>query len=139
MPRLARDSGILRWREAVSLWGRDLYQYLSDIYTRRARFCVVFLSKEYAEKLWTRHELKAVQARAFKESEEYLLPARFDETSVPGLLPTIAYVDLKSLSPEAFAELVRDEARRRVRCKPGEARSPRALTRGVASRCGHLR
>ena len=92
--------------ETVSLWGKDLYQYLSDIYGNRARFCVVFLSKDYAEKLWTRHELKVVQARVFKESEEYLLPARFDETSVPGLLPTVGYVDLKSLLPEAFAELV---------------------------------
>lgn len=79
---------------------------MSDIYSEKARFCVVFLSKDYAQKLWTRHELKAAQARAFKESEEYLLPARFDDTSIPGLLPTLGYVDLNSLTPEALADLV---------------------------------
>jgi hypothetical protein len=92
--------------QAASLWGKDLYQYLTDIYSRRARYCVIFLSKEYAHKLWTRHELKAAQARAFKESEEYLLPARFDDTEIPGLLPTVAYVDLTQLSPQQFAGLV---------------------------------
>src|SRR5678815_1402220 len=89
--------------EVASLWGRDLYEYLTDIYSKRARYCVVFLSKDYAQKVWTRHELKAAQARAFKESQPYLLPARFDDTSIPGLLPKIAYVDLSQLSPEQFA------------------------------------
>ncbi len=92
--------------QAASLWGKDLYQHLTDIYSRRARYCVVFLSQDYARKLWTRHELKAAQARAFKESEEYLLPARFDDTSIPGLLPTVAYVDLTQLPPQEFAGLV---------------------------------
>lgn len=92
--------------QVASLWGKDLYQYLTDIYSGRARYCVVFLSQDYARNLWTQHELKAAQARAFKESEEYLLPARFDDTSIPGLLPTVAYVDLNHLSPEEFADLV---------------------------------
>ncbi len=92
--------------QIASLWGKDLYQYLTGIYSERARYCVVFLSHDYAQKLWTHHELKAAQARAFKESEEYLLPARFDDTSIPGLLPTVAYVDLSKLSPERFADLV---------------------------------
>lgn len=97
--------------QVASLWGKDLYQYLTDIYSGRARYCVVFLSQDYARKLWTRHELKAAQARAFKESEEYLLPARFDDTSIPGLLPTVAYVDLNHLSPEEFADLVIEKLR----------------------------
>ena len=72
---------------------------------------MVFLSRDYAQKLWTRHELKAAQARAFKESEEYLLPARFDDTSIPGLLPTVAYVDLNQFSPEKFADLILEKLR----------------------------
>jgi hypothetical protein len=97
--------------QIASLWGKDLYQYLTEVYSTRARYCVIFLSQDYAQKLWTRHELKAAQARAFKESEEYLLPARFDETSIPGLLPTVAYVDLRQLSPEDFADLVMEKLR----------------------------
>jgi hypothetical protein len=89
------------------LWGKNLYEYLTDVYSRRARFCVIFLSRAYAEKLWTRHELKAAQARAFADAAEYILPARFDDTEIPGLLGTVAYVDLRSKTPETLATLVK--------------------------------
>jgi hypothetical protein len=58
------------------------------VYANRARFTVVFISSHYARKLWTNHERKSAQARAFKERSEYLLPARFDDTDVPGILST---------------------------------------------------
>jgi hypothetical protein len=92
--------------ETPELWGKDLYQHLSEIYRKKARYCVVFLSRDYADKLWTKHELKIIQARAFQESREYILPARFDDTEIPGLLPTIGYVDLRQLGPEDLADLL---------------------------------
>ena len=97
--------------QVSSLWGKNLYEYLSDIYTNQARYCVVFLSREYARKLWTKHELKSMQARAFQESREYILPARFDDTEIPGLLPTIAYINLTDYTPEQFADLIVDKVR----------------------------
>jgi hypothetical protein len=66
----------------------------------------MFISKHYAQKLWTNHERKSAQARAFTESREYILPARFDDTEVPGLLPTVGYVDLTKLTPTELAELI---------------------------------
>ena len=92
--------------QQVDLWGTDLYQYLSDVYCNQARFCVVFLSQAYRNKLWTRHELKSIQARAFQESREYLLPVRFDDVEIPGLLPTIAYLDGNSTSASELATLI---------------------------------
>lgn len=92
--------------EQVSLWGKDLYQHLDEIYRKRARFCVLFISEAYAKKLWTKHELRSAQARAFQEHEEYILPARFDETAIPGMQRTIAYIDLQNMSPERLAELI---------------------------------
>ena len=64
------------------------------------------------EKLWTRHELKAAQARAFADAAEYILPARFDDTEIPGLLGTVAYVDLRSKTPETLATLVKSKVDR---------------------------
>lgn len=93
--------------EAISFWGKDLYEYLQEIYSERARYTVMFISKYYARKLWTNHERKSAQARAFLENREYILPARFDRTKIPGLLPTIAYIDLKNYKPETFAELIK--------------------------------
>jgi hypothetical protein len=51
--------------EAAVLWGKDLYQHLHEIYSRRARFCIVLISENYVaqHKRWTRHELRAAQER----------------------------------------------------------------------------
>ena len=39
--------------EEAELWGKDLYAHLSDVYTKRARFTVMFISVAYGKKLWT--------------------------------------------------------------------------------------
>jgi hypothetical protein len=95
--------------EQASLWGKDLYEHLNDVYKNAARYCILFISKRYAKKLWTTHERKAAQARAFSENREYILPARFDDTPLPGLMPTVGYVDLRSFSAPQFAKLVFDK------------------------------
>lgn len=92
--------------EEVALWGKDLYQHLGEIYRRRARYCVLFISAAYAKKLWTKHELRSAQSRAFAEHAEYILPARFDDTELPGVRPTIGYVDLRQRHAVAFAEVI---------------------------------
>jgi hypothetical protein len=92
--------------EVASLWGRDLYAHLSNVYKNKARFCVVLVSSHYRDKLWTRHELKAAQARAFSESSEYILPVRLDDTEIDGILPTTGYVSVKDHSMVAIAALL---------------------------------
>ena len=92
--------------EKAELWGADLYQHLASVYQDRSRFCVVILSAAYARKLWTRHELQNAQARAFRESQEYILPLRKDDTSIPGIAETIGYIDLRETSLGEVANLV---------------------------------
>src|SRR5437016_3876374 len=69
--------------EAVALWGKNLYEHLRAVYSDRARFAVLFISKHYAAKLWTNHERQSAQERAFRERKEYILPVRLDSTQVP--------------------------------------------------------
>jgi hypothetical protein len=92
--------------ERAELWGKELYSHLDYVYRHAARYCVVFVSTRYSSKLWTNHERKSAQARAFGENREYILPARFDDTDVPGLLETVGYVDLRQLKPKQLAELI---------------------------------
>ena len=93
--------------ERDQLWGKDLYAHLSSVYKDRARYCVMFLSKHYAQKLWTNHERQSAQARAFQESEEYILPIRLDDTEIPGIPATVGYLDLRSMSiPQIYQVLV---------------------------------
>jgi hypothetical protein len=106
---LLRDSGIKVFYdlfEEANLWGKNLYDYLSEIYMNRAMFTIMFISESYSKKLWTNHERQAMQARAFQESQEYVLPARFDETVIPGVLPTVGYISLAERTPAQFVEVV---------------------------------
>ncbi len=41
-----------------------------------------------------------------EEKGEYILPVRFDNTEIPGLLPTIHYKDAKQYSPEQICDLI---------------------------------
>jgi CheY-like chemotaxis protein len=89
--------------EDVTLWGKDLGEFLSDVYMERARLVVMFVSSHYARKDWTRVERRGAFARALRERREYILPVRFDDTVLPGLLPTISYLNGRVLSPEELA------------------------------------
>jgi hypothetical protein len=92
--------------EEANLWGKNLYDYLSDIYRNKAFYTIMFISENYNKKLWANHERQSMQSRAFQENQEYILPARFDETEIPGLLPTIGYIPLKDKTPTDFSEII---------------------------------
>jgi hypothetical protein len=105
-----RDSGVNVFYdlfEEHNLWGKDLYGHLSSVYKDQALYTVMFVSKWYKKKLWGNHERKSAQARAFSESREYILPAKFDiDVEIPGLLDTTGYIDLRKKSPEDFARTI---------------------------------
>lgn len=92
--------------EEADLWGKDLYTHLVAVYTTKARYCVTILSQHYARKLWTNHERKAAQARAFTESKEYILPIKIDDTPIPGILNTMGYIDLRHTTIANVVELL---------------------------------
>ena len=86
--------------ELARLWGENLYDEFFTVYKDKARYCVMFVSEHYARKLWTNHERQSAQARAFQESGAYILPILLDDTEIPGILPTVGYLDLRSMSIE---------------------------------------
>jgi len=92
--------------EYEDLWGEDMYLHFDDIFQNKARFAVVFGSKEYAQKLWPSHELKSIFARAISQNEAYMLPVRFDDTVIPGIRPTIKYEDARKISPEELCQKI---------------------------------
>jgi len=92
--------------ELVDLWGRDLVDYLEDVYRHRSRFAVVFASEHYAKKMWTAHERRSVQSRALDETGPYLLPVRLDDAEIPGLLPTVGYIDARRYAASDITALI---------------------------------
>lgn len=83
--------------EQATLWGKDLFTTLHRVYSVESRYCIVFISKSYVQKLWTVHERRSAQERVLQERDnEYLLPVRVDETALPGLPATVAYLNASS-------------------------------------------
>jgi len=92
--------------EDVEMWGKDLVEHLHELYARKGRYCVMFISREYAGKVWPTAERRAALERQVAQKGEYILPARFDDTDLPGLSTTVCYIDLRGLPPSEFAEKV---------------------------------
>jgi hypothetical protein len=92
--------------EAAALWGRDLVDHLANIYSRKARYCVMFISQYYPLKKWTGVERRSAQERALRDSNEYILPLRIDDTQVPGLTETTGTRDLRQHSVESIVDLL---------------------------------
>lgn len=92
--------------ETINNWGKDLYTHFDEIYRKKAKYCVIFISKNYANKVWTNHERRSAQARSFKEQEEYILPVRFDETEIPGIVPTVGYINGNKVSEDTLATMI---------------------------------
>jgi hypothetical protein len=106
---IVRDAGFSVFYDEFhpeALWGKNLVDVFDAIYRKRARFCVMFVSKEYKERIWTNHERQSAQARALKEKgNEYILPIRVDDTELDGMPETIGYRPL-SEGVEKIAELL---------------------------------
>lgn len=98
--------------EEVDLWGKDLAEHLGRVYGQDSRFVVLFLSEHYAAKAWPTHEKRFALGRQLQAGGERLLPVRFDDTEVPGVAPTIGYLDLRVLTPKKLAELIRQKVDR---------------------------
>lgn len=92
--------------EQAKLWGKNLQIYLTDLYRLRAKYCVVLLSKNYKESRWTNQELKAILSRAFEANEDYILPIRLDDSEIPGILPTRAYINWHEETLDGIVDLI---------------------------------
>ena len=92
--------------EKVDLWGKNLVDHLADIYQKKSRYVVMFISEHYVRKAWPQHERQHAQARALVAKDEYIFPARFDDTDVPGMTNTVGYVDLRKISAGEMVDLI---------------------------------
>lgn len=81
-----------RWFESEML-GADGASYLRTIYTKRCDFCVVLIDKEYDKRDWTNLEREIIQARAFSESSDILLPVMLTEYRPEWLTSTRIFFD----------------------------------------------
>ena len=88
---------------ATAMIGQELISYLQQVYSHQSKAVAAFISADWVQKPYTTHERETALAYALLHTDRtarpYLLPFRFDDTPVPGLQPTVAYHDLRTLRP----------------------------------------
>ena len=89
------------------LWGKDLVVLFDEIYRLKSRYCLMIISPEYVERIWTNHERRSAQARALQErGAEYILPLIAEPTEVPGLPPTVGHIPLSRYTIPQIADML---------------------------------
>ncbi len=110
LAQMLRDAGFEVFYDDFypeQLWGQDLVELFDRVFRTGSRYCVIFISKEYLERLWTNHERRSAQARALAEvGKEYILPIQVDASELPGLSPTIGYLSLKKYSIQQIGTIL---------------------------------
>ncbi len=100
--------------ERANLWGKELIEYLEDVYTNKSDYVIMFVSKSYISKDWTNHERISALNRALKSKEkEYILPVRLDDSKLPGLPNSIAFLSAKDLSAMDVSDLFLEKTGRK--------------------------
>lgn len=89
----------------LDMWGTNLVDYFKDVFEKKANSCVMFISKDYAEKTWPNFERQIIQAKSLFQ-DGYLLPVRFDDTPIKGEIPTVKYLNIQNMSPEELGEKI---------------------------------
>jgi hypothetical protein len=92
--------------KTAEMWGRNLDEYFADVFLNRARFCVMFVSHAYAEKMWARLERRSAMARAMKQKDAYILPIKLDDAELEGLLPTVHYISFSEHGEQGIVDLI---------------------------------
>lgn len=92
--------------EQVNLWGKDLAVHLYNVYRKKAKYCIPFISAHYKQKVWTKHEFRSALERALQENSEYFLPVRLDDTEIEGLRNTIGYIDFNKYTPKQLGDMI---------------------------------
>jgi hypothetical protein len=107
---IARDAGFVVFYDGFypeQLWGKDLAVFFDDIYRKEARFCVMLISPDYRDRMWTTHERQSALARMLAEKGgEYILPIIVEPTELPGLRPTVGHLSLADRSIDEIGRIL---------------------------------
>jgi hypothetical protein len=112
---------------AADTWGRRLTEHLDFIYRQASRYCVIFVSADYARKVWPTVELSSAVARMLEDPDgAYILPARFDDTELPGLPQSMGFIDLRQHSSVAVGGWIAQRIGAPIRPLPEPEPQPRS-------------
>jgi tetratricopeptide (TPR) repeat protein len=84
----------------------DLDMYLATLYREQSELLVPFLCADYKNKKWCNLEWRQMRAIMFALDGARIMPLRFDDTNIPGMLPIDGYLTIGTRSPQETAALI---------------------------------
>jgi hypothetical protein len=98
---------------------QQLMDHLVNLYARKARYCVLLISRRYPLKSWTEAERTAMRELALRDPDEYILPIQLDDSKIPGITEAKGYTDLRQDPIEKIANLLEQKLQEsRTRSRP---------------------
>jgi len=92
--------------ETTKMWGENLVEFLHHVFENGCRYCVMFISKHYAEKFYPTIEKRSTLSDTVKVLHGGILPIRFDKTDIPGLPSATMYLSRKDYTPIELCQIV---------------------------------
>jgi len=93
-----------------NLWGYNLVDVFKDIYSKKCKYVVMFISKEYNQKAFSNLERQAALSKALY-LDGYILPVRLDDENIKGQPETVHYLDARNLTPKEVATKIANKLR----------------------------
>jgi hypothetical protein len=81
---------------------------LQDIYRKRSKLIVVFLSGDYQRKEWCGVEFRAIKEVLMERQDDRIMFVRMDDGPVDGVFKTDGYVDGRKYSPDHIAKFIQE-------------------------------
>ena len=88
---------------ASEMWGKDLNEFFHHVYEYNCDICVIFVSKEYAEKHYPTQEKRFALSDSVKVIKGRILQVKFDKTKLPGIPSSIHYLNSSDYTPQELA------------------------------------
>ena len=112
LARLLGDRGITVYRDEYSTdqtWGHDVVDHIVNLYARKARYCLLLISKHYPLRKWTEVERKQARERALRDAEEYVIPIPIGDYKIPGIREASGFDNFPQNSLDGIVELLEEK------------------------------
>ena len=95
--------------EYVDTWGAHAVELFQSVYSERADYIVIFISKEYVERPIPNVERRAALDKAVATRQDCILPVRFDDSAIPGMSEYLIYEDANTVAPAMLASKIAEK------------------------------
>ena len=87
--------------------GKELVQYLRNIYSNQCRYCIVFISESYKNKMWPgKVEWPSIISASVSKNSEFILPIIIDDIKLDGLPATTGYLDINKYTLNEISNIL---------------------------------